>query len=79
MTEPCRTATRSATRLVMADGTNLWLGPTCAPSSAGAVIDDETSCREVAVRMTWAAFRFVAGPSDKAAYEVAERRLSADH
>ena len=68
--ETVRTGIDSATRLVMADSTNLSLGPNASLKLDRTVFDDENHYREVAVRMTSGAFRFVTGHSDKAAYKI---------
>ena len=68
--ETVRTGIDSATRLVMADSTNLSLGPNASLKLDRTVFDDENHYREVAVRMTSGAFRFVTGHSDKAAYRI---------
>ena len=68
--ETVRTGTDSATRLVMADSTNLSLGPNATLKLDRTVFDDEHHYREVAIRMTSGAFRFVTGHSDKAAYKI---------
>jgi hypothetical protein len=68
--ETVRTGIDSATRLVMADSTNLSLGPNATLKLDRTVFDDEHHYREVAVRMTSCAFRFVTGHSDKAAYKI---------
>ena len=68
--ETVRTGMESATRLVMADSTNLSLGPNASLKLDRTVFDDEHHYREVAVRMTSGAFRFVTGHSDKAAYKI---------
>jgi hypothetical protein len=68
--ETVRTGIDSATRLVMADSTNLSLGPNATLKLDRTVFDDEHHYREVAVRMTSGAFRFVTGHSDKAAYKI---------
>jgi hypothetical protein len=68
--ETVRTGIDSATRLVMADSTNLSLGPNALLKLDRTVFDDEHHYREVAVRMTSGAFRFVTGHSDKAAYKI---------
>lgn len=68
--ETVRTGIDSATRLVMADSTNLSLGPNASLKLDRTVFDDEHHYREVAVRMTSGAFRFVTGHSDKAAYKI---------
>ena len=69
-TKPCAPAIDSATRLVMADSTNLSLGPNATLKLDRTVFDDEHHYRDVAVRMTSGAFRFVTGHSDKAAYKI---------
>jgi hypothetical protein len=68
--ETVRTGTDSATRLVMADSTNLSLGPNASLKLDRTVFNDERHYREVAVRMTSGAFRFITGHSDKAAYKI---------
>jgi hypothetical protein len=68
--ETVRTGIDSATRLVMADSTNLSLGPNATLKLDRTVFDDEHHYREVAVRMASGAFRFVTGHSDKAAYKI---------
>jgi hypothetical protein len=68
--ETVRTGLDSATRLVMADSTNLSLGPNASLKLDRTVFDDEHHYREVAIRMTSGAFRFVTGHSDKAAYKI---------
>ena len=50
--ETVRTGNESATRLVMADSTNLSLGPNASLKLDRTVFDDETHYREVAVRMS---------------------------
>jgi hypothetical protein len=68
--EVVRTGLDSATRLVMADSTNLSLGPSSTITLDRTVFDDEHSYREIAVRLTTGAFRFVTGHSEKAAYKI---------
>ena len=68
--EVVRTGLDSATRLVMADSTNLSLGPNATLKLDRTVFDDEHHYRDVAVRLTSGAFRFVTGNSDKAAYKI---------
>jgi hypothetical protein len=68
--EVVRTGHDSATRLVMADSTNLSLGPSASLKLDRAVFDDEHHYRDVAVRLSSGAFRFVTGHSDKAAYKI---------
>ena len=68
--EVVRTGLDSATRLVMADSTNLSLGPSATLKLDRTVFDDEHHYRDVAVRLTSGAFRFVTGNSDKAAYKI---------
>jgi hypothetical protein len=68
--ETVRTGIDSATRLVMADSTNLSLGPNAMLKLDRTVFDDEHHYRDVAVRMATGAFRFVTGHSDKAAYKI---------
>ena len=68
--EVVRTGLDSATRLVMADSTNLSLGPSATLKLDRTVFDDEHHYRDVAVRLTSGAFRFVTGNSNKAAYRI---------
>jgi hypothetical protein len=68
--ETVRTGADSATRLVMADSTNLSLGPNATMKLDRTVFDDEHHYRDVAVRLTSGTFRFVTGHSEKAAYKI---------
>jgi hypothetical protein len=68
--ETVRTGAESATRLVMADSTNLSLGPNAAIKLDRTVFDDEHSYRDIAIRLTTGAFRFVTGHSEKTAYKI---------
>src|ERR1700694_931271 len=68
--EIVRTGLDSAARLVMADSTNLSLGPNATIKLDRTVFNDEHSYREIAIRLTTGAFRFVTGNSDKAAYKI---------
>ena len=68
--EIVRTGLDSAARLVMSDSTNLSLGPSASLKLDRTVFDDSTHYRDVAVRLTSGAFRFVTGNSDKAAYRI---------
>ncbi len=68
--EIVRTGADSATRLVMADSTNLSLGPNAAIKLDRTVFDDEHTYRDIAVRLTTGAFRFVTGHSEKTAYKI---------
>lgn len=68
--EVVRTGLESAARLVMADSTNLSLGPNASIKLDRTVFDDEHHYRDVAIRLTSGAFRFVTGQSDKAAYKI---------
>ena len=68
--EVVRTGLDSATRLVMADSTNLSLGPSATIKLDRTVFNDEHSYREIAIRMTSGAFRFVTGNSQKTAYKI---------
>ena len=68
--EIVRTGLDSAARLVMSDSTNLSLGPNASLRLDRTVFDDETNYRDVAVRLTSGAFRFVTGHSEKAAYKI---------
>jgi hypothetical protein len=68
--EIVRTGLASAARLVMADSTNLSLGPSATIKLDRTVFDDEHSYRDIAIRLTSGAFRFVTGHSEKAAYKI---------
>ena len=68
--EVVRTGLDSATRLVMADSTNLSLGPNASLKLDRTVFDDEHHYRDVAIRLTSGALRFVTGNSEKAAYKI---------
>jgi hypothetical protein len=68
--ETVRTGAASATRLVMIDSTNLSLGANSTITLDKAVFNDEQSYKDVTIRMTTGAFRFVTGHSDKNAYKI---------
>ena len=68
--ETVRTGADSATRLVMIDSTNLSLGPNASLKLDRTVFNDEHSYRDIAIRLTSGAFRFVTGHSEKAAYKI---------
>ncbi|MBR1120483.1 FecR domain-containing protein [Bradyrhizobium lablabi] len=68
--ETVRTGANSATRLVMIDSTNLSLGANSSITLDRTVFNDERSYRDVAIRLTTGAFRFVTGHSDKNAYKI---------
>jgi hypothetical protein len=68
--ETVRTGLDSAARLVMADSTNLSLGPNSTIKLDRTVFNDEHSYRDIAIRLTTGAFRFVTGHSEKAAYKI---------
>lgn len=68
--ETVRTGADSAARFVMADSTNLSLGPRATLKLDRTVFNDEHSYRDVAIRMTTGAFRFVTGHSEKTAYKI---------
>jgi hypothetical protein len=68
--EIVRTGQDSAARLVMADSTNLSLGPGATIKLDRTVFDDEHTYRDIAIRLTTGAFRFVTGHSEKAAYTI---------
>jgi ferric-dicitrate binding protein FerR (iron transport regulator) len=68
--EIVRTGLDSAARLVMADSTNLSLGPNSTLKLDRTVFDDEHSYRDISIRLTTGAFRFVTGHSEKAAYKI---------
>ncbi|HEX9590989.1 MAG TPA: FecR domain-containing protein, partial [Bradyrhizobium sp.] len=68
--EIVRTGLDSAARLVMADSTNLSLGPSATITLDRTVFNDEHSYRDITIRLTTGAFRFVTGHSDKNAYKI---------
>src|SRR5690349_18890862 len=68
--ETVRTGAGSAARLVMIDSTNLSLGANSTITLDRTVFNDEHSYRDVTIRMTTGAFRFVTGHSDKNAYKI---------
>jgi hypothetical protein len=68
--EIVRTGLDSAARLVMADSTNLSLGPNATLKLDRTVFNDEHSYRDIAVGLTSGAFRFVTGHSEKTAYKI---------
>jgi hypothetical protein len=68
--EVVRTGLDSAAKLVMADSTNLSLGPNATITLDRTVFNDEHSYRNIAIRLTTGAFRFVTGHSEKAAYKI---------
>jgi FecR protein len=68
--EVVRTGTDSAARFVMADSTNLSLGPSATIKLDRTVFNDEHSYRDIAIQLTAGAFRFVTGHSEKAAYKI---------
>jgi hypothetical protein len=55
----------------MADNTNLSLGPSATIKLDRTVFDDEHTYRDIAIKLTAGAFRFVTGNSQKAAYRIA--------
>ena len=68
--ETVRTGQESAAKLVMADNTNLSLGPNATITLDRTVFNDEHSYRDIAIRLATGAFRFVTGHSEKAAYKI---------
>jgi hypothetical protein len=68
--EVVRTGLESAARLVMADNTNLSLGPNATITLDRMVFNDEHTYRDIAVKLTAGAFRFVTGNSEKTAYQI---------
>lgn len=68
--ETVRTGADSATRLVMIDSTNLALGANSSITLDKTVFNDDHSYRDVTIRLTTGAFRFVTGHSDKNAYKI---------
>jgi hypothetical protein len=68
--ETVRTGLDSAARLVMIDSTNLSLGPNATVTLDRTVFNDEHTYRDIAIRLTTGAFRFVTGHSEKTAYKI---------
>ena len=68
--ETVRTGLDSAARLVMVDSTNLSLGPNATIKLDRTVFNDEHTYRDIAIRLTAGAFRFVTGHSPKTAYKI---------
>jgi hypothetical protein len=68
--ETLRTGVSSAAKLVMADNTNLSLGPEASITLDRTVFNDEHSYRDIAIRLATGAFRFVTGNSEKKAYKI---------
>ncbi|MGY4234783.1 hypothetical protein ACVIIW_003730 [Bradyrhizobium sp. USDA 4449] len=68
--ETVHTGAESAARFVMADSTNLSLGPSATLKLDRTVFNDEHSYRDVAISMATGAFRFVTGHSAKTAYKI---------
>src|SRR5205814_2413897 len=68
--EIVRTGLDSAARLVMADSTNLSLGASSTIKLDRTVFNDEHTYRDIAIRLTTGAFRFVTGHSEKTAYKI---------
>ena len=68
--EVVRTGASSAARLVMIDSTNLSLGANASIRLDRTVFNDEHSYKEIAIRLTTGAFRFVTGHSEKTAYKI---------
>lgn len=68
--EVVRTGADGAARFVMADSTNLSLGASATIKLDRTVFNDEHSYRDIAIRLTTGAFRFVTGHSEKTAYKI---------
>ncbi len=68
--ETVQTGAASAARFVMADSTNMSLGANASLKLDRTVFNDEHSYRDIAIRLTSGAFRFVTGHSEKAAYKI---------
>jgi hypothetical protein len=68
--ETVRTGVESAAKLVMADSTNLAIGPNASITLDRTIFNDEHSYREIAIKLATGAFRFVTGHSAKAAYTI---------
>src|SRR6516165_6275742 len=67
--EVVRTAADSDARLVFRDDTNLSLGPNSTLKLDRTVFDDPKA-GDIAIKLASGAFRFVAGNSNKEAYEI---------
>jgi hypothetical protein len=68
--ETVRTGKESSAKLVMIDSTNLSIGPNASITLDRTVFNDEHSYRDIAIKLTTGAFRFVTGHSEKAAYKI---------
>jgi hypothetical protein len=68
--ETVRTGPDSATRLVLADSTNLSLGASATIVLDRTVFDDQNATRALAINIASGAARFVTGHMDKAAYTI---------
>jgi hypothetical protein len=68
--EVVRTGDDSDAKLVLLDDTNLAIGPNATLTLDRMVFSGETSYREVAIRLTNGAFRFITGHSSKDAYRI---------
>jgi hypothetical protein len=68
--ETVRTGAESAAKLVMADSTNLSIGPNASITLDRMIFNDEHSYRDIAIQLATGAFRFVTGHSEKAAYTI---------
>jgi ferric-dicitrate binding protein FerR (iron transport regulator) len=68
--ETVQTGADSAARFVMADSTNLSLGANASVKLDRTVFNDEHTYRDIAIRLTTGAFRFVTGHSEKTAYKI---------
>src|ERR1700722_7797914 len=68
--ETVRTGKEGAAKLVMIDSTNLSIGPNASITLDRTVFNDEHSYRDIAIKLTTGAFRFVTGHSEKAAYKI---------
>src|SRR5882672_4037700 len=67
--ETVRTAADSDAKFVLRDDTNLSLGPGSTLKLDRAVFDDP-KLGDIAIKLTYGAFRFVTGNSNKEAYEI---------
>src|SRR6516165_248152 len=67
--ELVRTAADSDARFVLRDDTNLSLGPSSTLRLDRTVFDDPKA-GDIAIKLTYGAFRFVTGNSNKEAYEI---------
>ena len=68
--EILKTGTDSDAKIVLLDETKLSIGPSSTLKIDRAVFSGETNYREITVRFTTGAFRFITGNSDKKSYKI---------